>query len=513
MRPEVLRRRTLWVFTLTIAAFAVLLGRLFVVTALPGEVPAKMAAWAAKTRTGGELEHFHLVQTDDGRGRVLFRNGQPWSGTFQVAGKDWPSASHGGQVLRVHREDGQSGSSDPLLGRVGRPDVWPDPGRAVAEQGRYGLEARFDQVLQGRRPAYVGWLTDIHGQPVDDTRRYHLDAVSGANIRTTLDPAWQRLTKQVLQTTGVKHGAVVVLSVAHNDILAMANRDVQNPYAITAVSAQVPGSVFKVVTAAAALDSYRVRPHDVYYCPGEVDLPGVNMHCWRVHGRETFQQAFAQSCDVAFAEVGHQVGRQGLSRMAQDMGLLTTGLQVVDGTAVLQEAQPGRVFLRPGWDDGLLANTAIGQEDVRISPLQGANLASAVARGGVVAEANLVMDAERQGQVVRSYERGRVHRAMSSFAAAEIGSMMHQAVVSSSGTAHALSGLRVDAAVKTGTAEIGNGKVNGWMIGFAPYRHPQIAFCVFVGDEPSATAHQQATEVTRSILETVEHFQADAANF
>lgn len=411
----------------------------------------------------------------------------------------------GGQSERVGVHDERqtvNAAHNPVLGQIGLPDQWPGP-KVVAEQGRSGLEDAFDTVLTGRRPAYTGVLQDNSGHRYGVTRQ--ITAKRGADLRTTVDHAWQAAAQSALVRAHVQDGAVVVLDVQTSDVLAIASTN-PNPVIATAVRDQTPGSVFKLVTLSAALESYRYRLTSVFHCFGRVQHSGVQMHCWAVHGTQTLAQALAQSCDVAFADVGMAIGRRAELRMATRLRLLTPGLQTVHGSLVLPQAENGVVFVHRGNDAGLLANTAIGQEDVQISPLAAANVAAALARGGVVRDARLVKDAESDGRVVRVYHTDLGERAVSAATAAQIRYAMRLAVTMPTGTAHWLFSSPAHPAVKTGTAELPGRAVNAWVTGFAPSEHPKIAFCVLVAQTPSARGHAQARQITQDVLSSYTQF-------
>lgn len=545
-----MQRRILWVFTLSMAMLAALLGRLFVLSVMPDHtgqvnpcstpkyapVPPGQSSehtgaqlhstvpplrWQSKARTRADLEHFRVLQTDDARGRILFRNGSPWSGAKQriavatgvpdggqgVLGPGSVVTPHSGRTKPaletfIHREDVPS--PDPVIGQVGKPDVWPGS-RVVPEQGRSGLEFTFDRFLQGRRPGYFARLTDVFGKQAAGSV-YSVQATSGTDVRTTIDSAWQWNTEHALRSAGVGKGAVVILSIPSNQVLALASRNTRDPSEIVGVKAAIPGSVFKIVTAAAALDSFTYTSRSRFLCTGHTHIPGVSMHCWRVHGKEDLREAFASSCDVAFAEVGVRLKKQAFVVEENKLRLSETGLQSIDGRPVLAEGETGKVFHGSLQDNGYLANTAIGQQDVRISPLQAALLSATVANGGVYRSAQLIRDLEVRNVGVRYFSEQPASRAMSALTASRLASYMRLAVTSPKGTAHSLLASKVAASVKTGTAEVGQHQVNAWITGFAPSDHPRIAFSIYVGDETEKRAHQQVFTIANSLLSDYHRF-------
>lgn len=559
------QRRITWLVTALLATLGLLLVRVVVLMLLPDTESARFAAkshWTSGLRIQSDMEHLRLYRIDDGRGRILFRTGLPWSGTTiplsETESRRGRTQRFGHGVipaqaaflhqelkgakppqhqripgLRTHTEE-QQASPNPVVGKVGLPDEWPSPNRAVEEQGRSGLEYTFDSVLRHGRPGYVG---QFKGQGTDwwNARLFALQANPGVDVRTTVDEAWQTAADAALRRHGVVSGAVVVLDVQSRDILAMSSASPSGKFMNQAVKAQVPGSIFKIVTAAAAWDSYRHSPQDRFYCNGTLVRPGLTLHCWRAHGEETLLQAFAGSCDAAFAAMGLEQRTRGLELAANRLGLMSTGLQQVWHRPVLAEAEAGRVFLdgllgshavshaefaqRQTVSDGDIAHAAIGQQDVRMSPLQGANLAATVAAKGIYRDARLVQDTEVAGHRKRAFATNPRRRAISAPTAAWIGLAMHMAAHNSVGTAYDLARNPADPAVKTGTAELSGSRtnalqggshssvVNSWMVGFAPYQHPKIAFAVYVGNQDEAIGHRQVHAAVQDLLKAYMQFQ------
>jgi cell division protein FtsI/penicillin-binding protein 2 len=495
------RRRLFWLGICSLGGLAFLAVRLFCLTVFPDEVNEQAPVrWQDALRVKAELEHFRLVRTDDGRGRILYRNGLPLTGAWK------PEVLSQHLRVRAHTEL-SSLVVDPVAGQVGLPDRWPDADRAAPEQGRSGLELAFDRVLRGQRPGYVATLRN--SGPEDGQTVYSVEPVPGADIRTTMDPAWQRIARAALDQVKAPRAAVVLLDVPTNEAVAIVGRDEANPWSIPAVKAETPGSVFKLVTAALALESYQFRPTSRFFCTGAVQAQGVDMHCWTRHGNETLIQAIADSCDVTYASVGMRMGRKGMDWVVRRLHLNEPQLQEVDGETVLPGAESAVVFRHRGADNGLLANTAIGQEDVRLTPLQAANLARTIAAGGRMRPVRIVLDAEKSGvAVVRNYATPPDQRVISATTAYWLRQGMRAAVTRRNGTAHELAGAAVPVAVKTGTAELAGGRnVNAWMVGFFPAERPKFAFSVFVGNLPSPQAHRAVAEITGKLLNGYRQFQ------
>ncbi len=491
-----------------LAAWACLLLRLALVMLVPDWVAGVRATarWQDHIRARAELEHLRVVRTDDGRGRILFRNLEPWSG------RRWEGRlALGRHLLFVawHDERRRGPLWDPLVGTVGAPDVWPARDRAVPEQGQSGLVYAWDDWLHTGRPAYVAaWRPDEvrRGAPAGEV--WQMPARPGWDVVTTIDPAWQEVASRALRQAGVPRGAVVVIDVATRDVLAAASWDANRPQRVVALEPAVPGSVFKLVTMAAALESLRLRPQSWFYCPGQFRAPGVRLRCWRAHGGLTLREALAASCDVAFAAAGLAVGAGGIAYLSHRLHLDTDGLARAGGRPALAGLLPGRVFLGTAADDGRIANTAIGQQDVRISPLAAANLAACIASGGWVADARLVRGLAHGGRVRIAFPPAARLQALSAWTAAQVGRAMRDAVISPRGTARALADAPLAVAAKTGTAELGTSPwVNGWLVGFMPYGQPRIAFCAFAERLPSAAAHRAVVRMAAEIAAAAARFE------
>ncbi|MFB5190000.1 penicillin-binding transpeptidase domain-containing protein [Alicyclobacillus fastidiosus] len=474
--------RLITLYILFVIIGAVLLGRLFLLMSFPRAADAGDGRAVRVPRWQLDEEHFHLQLTSDARGWIEFQNGHRW------------------QPRRLTEQRGGTSASPALVapeivGSIGLPDIWPSPDKVVAEQGRSGLEYAFDPILSGRRPGVTGHVvaakvanqTAVRALP---PTAFTLTPMRGKNVVTTIDESRQRLAETLLQKTGARHASIVSLSLRSDDIQVLASANHQASDALRAVA---PGSIFKLVTAAAALETHTYSSNARFSCRGFVRLPHVDMHCWRVHGQLSLRQAIAESCDVTFATIGAQLGRIPMFVQAQRFGILETGIAPYDGKEVIVGADAGVVYKQSGSDLGLLANTAIGQEDVRMSPLQGAVLAAAIAKRGEHHRARLVKGfTDDSGRFTPLYPDARDTlglRACSAFTASVLADGMWAAVHRREGTAYLLHPFPI--AAKTGTAELPNGHVNAWLIGYQVHKGiPVSAFAICVADEPSWLAHK-----------------------
>lgn len=349
----------------------------------------------------------------------------------------------------------------------------------------------------------------------------------GANVETTLDPAVQKAASEAMD--GIR-GAAVALDPATGAVLAMVshptfdpndvaghdlgavgrnydelNADESRPLVNRAISGDLypPGSVFKVVTAAAALSSGGYDPQSVLPGPAVLDLPDTTADLPNAFdgpcgpGDEvTFTQALAMSCNTAFASVGMDVGAEALAAQAAKFGFgdsVSIPMRVTPSTVPAEMNRPQ------------LAQASIGQYDVRTTPLQMAMVAAAVANDGVVMRPHLVQSVIGSDlSVIESADVQELSEAVTPEVAAQLTAMMEAVVEDGSGRRARIDGVPV--AGKTGTAQHGEGrKAHAWFISFAPADDPQIAVAVIAEDGGVAGSEAGggavAAPIARQIME------------
>jgi peptidoglycan glycosyltransferase len=349
----------------------------------------------------------------------------------------------------------------------------------------------------------------------------------GGAVVLTLDPKAQDAAWKGLD--GVR-GAVVALDPRTGAILALATRPSYNPSRLTThnparinahyhdllnapgdplldralAQTYPPGSTFKVVTSAAALSSGRYSPSTVIPAPNELRLP-LTTHKLKnfggetcsPSGRMTLQQALVISCNTAFAQLGLDLHAAALQRQAEAFGFNSSfAVPLQSATSVFPQH-----LNRPE-----TALAAIGQFDVRVTPLQMAMVAAGIANHGVVMHPYLVKQVEAPDlSVLESAHPTEVGRAVSAPVADELRQMMEDVVNNGTGSSAQIPGVRV--AGKTGTAQHGTGAPHAWFIAFAPAEHPVVAVAVLVENGGSlakeATGGRVAAPIARSVIEAV----------
>lgn len=261
-------------------------------------------------------------------------------------------------------------------------------------------------------------------------------------------------------------------------------------------SAYTPGSIFKIVTTAAALECVPGIAEQTFYCGGETKMDGSKVVCTGVHGTQTLEQAFANSCNCAYAEIGSLVGRQNLSQYVRRFGI-TESLRF-DGIAT----RAGN-FDTESVDRLSLCWSAIGQHRDLINPCSYLRFVSAVAAGGSGVRPYVV---EEVSVGSNSTYRARVDsdpRIISYKTAQTLKEMMRNNVVVKYG-AHHFPDLTVCA--KSGTAETGTGKSNALFTGFVDSERYPLAFIVVIeeGGYGSSACVPVISEVLSACVEVMD---------
>lgn len=399
--------------------------------------------------------------------------------------------------------------------------------------GKSGIEAQYDALLAGT-PGSALYEVDARLQPV--RRLNTVPEKAGHTLTLTLDEKLQRAAEEALGNAR-NSGAVAVIDVRDGGVLALASRptfdpnifslgrrdfnrayrqivaNTKHPLINRAVSSRFPpGSTFKMVTAAAALEKGISRPHSPhYFCSGGLRL-GRFFGCWSTHGSVDLMRALADSCDVYFYQSALRLGNpEGsgptyLAKMARSFGLgRPTGIDLpTDGAGLVPDPDWRTRYhrKRPAlarWYPGNTLNMSIGQGDVLATPLQMALVTAAVANGGGVWRPHILQAVrDGNGKVVQKFQPSKTQTAASAANLAIVRAGMRLVVTAGTGKSIALPQVAV--AGKTGSAEDDNhGLPHAWWVCFAPYDKPRIAIAVIV--ENSGHGSANAVPVAKRILE------------
>jgi len=368
--------------------------------------------------------------------------------------------------------------------------------------GRSGLQKSFQEILQGTKESKIAYFVDNQGKPMNGlASKYQIeeDRFYPLSLVTTIDKDLQQFTEKVmkseLQKKGIQEGSIVVLDAKNADVLAMTSSpdyDLNqiNPNSTNwnnkAVQVIEPGSIFKTLISVAALEEGIVQPNEKFYCTG--DYGSEKFTCTKSHGEITFDEGYAQSCNIVFGEVAKRIGQKKIEEYAEKLGLVGTvgwtGEFFKQGNfQQIDNEQANRVFynIADKKDLGTILRTGIGQQDVRISPLAAANLIVTILNEGVVYQPRIVKEVDYKNGTV--YYQFPIQKRDSQIGNSEtydkVKKMMEKVV--DEGTGRYLNNATWELAGKSGTAETATKNVyNSWFIGYGPKGNPRYTVAVAI---------------------------------
>lgn len=399
--------------------------------------------------------------------------------------------------------------------------------------GKDGLELEWEDVLRG---IDGGVQVEINAFGEEVQRIGEKKAIPGKGLLLTLDGNLQKVAQDALQEQveisrsigqPAKGGSAIVLDVHTGGILAMASSPGFDPNLFASgissknwnelinhpdhpltnkgiQSAYPPGSVFKIVTAAAALDLGYVTKEEVFEDQGFYILGGWKFYGWKTEGlgRLTLVDALAWSSDPVFYELGRRIGIDNLASYALTFGLGQKSgilLQGEDGGLVPTIEWKQKTYDQP-WYPGETIIAAIGQGYYLTTPLQQALLLMAVANNGVMYKPMLVKQIiNDDGTLFKSYQPEVIRTV---YLQPEIWDVIQRGLVSvtTKGTGVGVfQGIHPTVAGKSGSAETGTGTVHSWFACYAPAEKPEIAVAVLV--EEGGEGSVAAAPVVRKIVE------------
>jgi penicillin-binding protein 2 len=391
--------------------------------------------------------------------------------------------------------------------------------------GRVGIESWAEEILAGKKGGKMV-IADTNG--VVERVVAERPAVAGGRVQLTIDIDLQRKAEQAL---GDRASSVVLLDAKTNAILALASHPTFDPNSFVvgisddewkklsedkrypfqnrpALSAYPPGSIFKVVTTAAALEKGGFVAGSPFTCTGQWTAPGgLKMGCWVLsgHGNIDLAEGLTESCDVVFYEVSQALNKQDpnlLSSYARQFGLgkATGVVGLLEAEGTVPDSAWKETNMKQEWFVGDAANLAIGQGYLETTPLQMANLYSSLANDGIMRNPVLVSLAD-DGTTSKKYQADQTGQLPVSSANLKIiREAMKRVTGSPKGTAYyAFEGFKTPTAGKTGSAENQNAQAHAWFAGYAPADQPQVVVLAMVeGGEHGA---EVAAPLGRQLLE------------
>jgi penicillin-binding protein A len=399
-------------------------------------------------------------------------------------------------------------------------------GYATQTRSRAGLERSANDHLTGADQSLSGAIKQIGDRLLGSTIR-------GSDVYTSLNLKAQRIATQAL---GSYCGAAVALEPSTGRVLALVTKPTYNPNDVEGHYDRIsniksstcspasplvdratqglypPGSSFKVVTTAAALDTGRFTPTSSFNDPGYCMEYGRQVRNFsdqsgpEVFGHIILSSALQHSVNSVFCNIGKTLGMRTLMNYARRFGFdQTPSIDLPSNAVAISGLYKGKRLLSPSQDGlGDPGRTAFGQDKLLVTPLQMAMVAATIANNGKEMQSHLVDHVRRSNGEVERIKPQTLGQAIKPETAMELTQMMESVVSGGTGTAAQISGVRV--AGKTGTAENGTGQPNTtWFIAFAPADAPRVAVAVVLQNQTGTggtTAAPIAREIMQAILST-----------
>jgi len=369
----------------------------------------------------------------------------------------------------------------------------------IDNQGLTGVEAAYNAELRGINGS-VSYLSDAAGRYMPGTSEQYIPPKDGLNLQLTIDKNIQSFLERELDQAMVQHQAKNAIGIAMDpntgEILAMSSRPTYDPTNFRDFPSEVynrnlpiwmtyePGSTFKIITLAAALEEKKVDlQNEHFYDPGFIEVGGARLRCWKRggHGSQSFLQVVENSCNPGFVVMGQRLGKESLFDYIRRFGFgQKTGIDIGG-------EENGILFKLSRVGPVELATTSFGQ-GVSVTPIQQITAVSAAINGGRLFKPHVAKAwyNPETGEKVKSVEPELVRQVISESTSKQVREALESVVAKGTGRPAFVDGYRVGG--KTGTAQkVINGRYSPdehivSFIGFAPADDPKIVIYVAVDD-------------------------------
>jgi len=440
------------------------------------------------------------------RGEIFDRNGEKliMNADVQLDFKEGKKKKHR-NLKRVAPHGTLAGQ---VLGNIGKDGY-----------GQLGLEYNQDKVLRG----IDGWKY----ARLDVSRKYHPgfsenknDPVDGLNIITTINAQIQKIAEQALEK-GVKRvqakgGVALIVSPKTGDVVAMANYPLYNPNRRSSMDMKgwknkavaktyEPGSTFKIITSAVAIEENVVKPEATMFAEnGNYKLHGADIKDTKARGNISFTDGLAFSSNIIMVKAAMKIDPQAYYKYLRSFGFgMKTGV-------ALPAEESGRLKVVRNWSARTQITLAWGQE-ISVTPLQIVMAVSAVANEGILMKPRIILGHKNnQGMTIKRFPPRKVRRVVSKVTAEKVKKMMETVV--EYGTARRIKTERYSIAGKTGTVEkidkntgkYVKGKFHSSFIGMVPSQSPEYV-CLVLVNEPQKDKHggSCAAPIFRDIMDRI----------
>ena len=398
-------------------------------------------------------------------------------------------------------------------------------------QGIVGLEVRYDDWLSGK-DGKILTMTNAYGQELEQEGERRQEPLTGNQLTISMDCNLQMYCEQAAQKVMLEKNAdevsVILMNPQNGEIFAMVNvpeYNLNEPFTLNVETASdlkesekqdllnqmwrnacindtyEPGSTFKIITTAAALEQGVVTVNDSFYCPGYKIVEDRRIRCHKTtgHGAETFTQGIMNSCNPVFIELGLRLGAENFYHYFEQFGLLRkTGIDLPGeaGTIMHQEENMGEVEL---------ATVSFGQS-FQITPIRLAATVSSLINGGTLITPHFGVAIESSdGETVKALEYSNGRKILDGKISETVRYILEQVVEEGSGRNAAVEGYRIGG--KTATSQTLPRSANRYIssfLGFAPANDPKVlALCIIHDPQGIYYGGTIAAPVVRSIFENI----------
>ncbi len=392
----------------------------------------------------------------------------------------------------------------------------------IDSEGQSGLESQYESVLAGMEGSYLRQV-DARNRVIAGTEGWYIPSQEGSSLKLTIDATIQEIAekamRECLEVNSAKSVTCIVSDVRTGGILALCIKPDYDPnepprsdvsaltelMRITAISdVYEPGSTFKIITAASALDSGVTNPADSFYCSAKVKVDGDTIRCWgRAHGAETMAEGLQNSCNPVFVELALRMGADSFYRYLHSFGLgKKTGIDL--------PGESGGILIGSRYVKTVdLARIGFGQS-VAVTPLQLVMACNAAINGGKLMKPRIVEEIlDEMGQTIERFAPQVVSTPIKAETSETLRGLLEKVVSEGGGKNACIEGYRIGG--KTGTAQVyKEGKIVsnvhiGSFYGFAPADDPLISVLVVVNEAhvPIDYGGTTAAPFARQIFEEV----------
>lgn len=381
----------------------------------------------------------------------------------------------------------------------------------VGYKGQTGIEKSFDDVLNNTTIPN-GIIKDGFGQPIAGISN-NKGATTPVGVTLTIDSEIQAVVEKIMDDK-IPQGAVIVLDANSGEILAMASRPNYLPYRLEEYLERVdsplinrsiesfsPGSIFKIIILAAALEEKITNLEEKFNCPGYIKVGKNSIKCSSYdkggHGEISLEQAMAYSCNTVFIELGLRLGEDKILDYARKFGLN-------EAVAIgLPEEKKGFIPENKDVYYPDIGNISIGQGAISVTPLQTAQMLLTIVNGGQLKKPYLIKNVlNNDGSQAVKVSSGVLRQVVSKDTAAKVRQALEAVTRYGSGSQATPFNSDKLSAGKTGTAQVAEGVSHAWFVGYYPANKPEFVISVFY--ERGGAGSSKAVPIFKSIIEQID---------